>query len=110
MSDQENLVESPELVVLKSLIQSIQEDEQPQRDQDGSQITPHAGNYDLDSTNRVSYKRLLPADEVVGNGQMFKDLWSIISSFLKSFVFLGVAAVILGVLIGVITPWLTTIF
>lgn len=111
MSNQQELTDTSDLILLETIIQSVQEIDQPQPDRNHAQSTAQSSNnYGPNSATQVPYNELLPAEEVIANRQMIKDFLSAILTSFPKRVVLGVAAVILGTLIGLITPWLTAIF
>jgi|GEM_PF-2269845 len=101
MSNQQDLANTSDLVLLETIIQSVQEIDQPHP-------APQSDSYKLDSVVQIPYNGLLPATEVVDYRQVVRDFFSTLP-FPKP-VILGIAAVIIGALIGILTPWLTTIF
>lgn len=107
MRNQQELVKAPELVLLETVIQTVQEIDRSQLGQVYARPLTQSSSYSLDSVIQAPYNK--PLSEVVGNKQAIRDFWSTTPLFYKQFA-LGMAAVILGALIGFITPWLTASF
>lgn len=112
MSDQEKLGKTPELVLLETIIKSVQEIDQSQPGRVYPGPMAQSNSYGLDSVIQVPYNESPPefiTPEYVGNRRTIKDFWLAAPLFFKRFA-LGIFAVILGVLLGLITPWLTSGF
>ena len=105
MPDQQEVAKAPELILLETLIKSVQEIDQSQPGQQSSSFSP-------DSVIQLPPSRLRPED--VGHWQAIRYFWSVIPLVHNRFA-LSIAAVILGALtlgalVGFLTPWLTSIF